>query len=156
MFYNMQLSSPPFSVVIYSFLTAQMDAAPSATSSESPLSHKFQSVGNLMKMNLKDYLKRVLKCVVWSVSFEARRLIQCFSCLLCRVSRVLRKSHTKTMRTMFYARFTPCGGRIMTDRTSDSLPRRYPQEIFAKHSPSLSQTHTHTLIHTHFPSGHVI
>lgn len=65
------LSSPPFSVVIYSFLTTQMDAAPSATSRESPLSHKFQSVGGLMKMNLKDHLKRVVKCVVGSAAFDS-------------------------------------------------------------------------------------
>lgn len=132
------LSSPPFSIVIYSFLTAQMDAAPSATSSKSPSESQIPICRQLNE-NEPERL--------FETRFEVCRLKRdvWFSVFSCLLSRVLRKSDTKTVRTMFYACFTPCGGRIMTDRTSDSLPQRYPQEIFAN---TVLPSHWHTQFNT--------
>lgn len=144
----MPLSPPPFYIVIYSFLTTQMDAAPSATSSESPLSHKFQSVGSLMKMNLKDYLERVLKCVVWSATFDLVFFffLVCFPAFPVCWERARQKNHAHHVLCLFHTLW----GKNYDWQNFRFSPAEVSTGSLRKHSPSLSLTHTHThsLIHT--------
>lgn len=135
----MQLSSPPFSIAICSFLTTQMDAAPSATSSESPLSHKFQSVGSLMNMNLKDYLKRVLKRVVWSATFDSVFFLFAFPC----AEKESHKNHAHHVLCLFHTLW----GKNYDWQNFRFSPAEVSTGNLRKHSPSFSLTHTHT--HTH-------